>query len=135
MTEFSIPGLMPIDSPVTEVTPQFLSLEPHNHSDTDWIGISSIGPMTINGETPAVAAERILMEFIPQLYPERECVVFDSEPDADGTITIEDGETWQFAIPAQPLPLFPGLWDWVIRVVTEEDKSVQLYKGQILILP
>ncbi len=133
MSEFAIPGLMPTTSPVAEVTPQYLQFESHDSSNTNWVGVESIGPILINDESPTVEAARVILEFVPQLYPDRECVVFDSEPDADGLIVIEEPDTWEFVIPPQPLPLCPGLWDWRLRVVTVEDVSITLYNGQILI--
>jgi hypothetical protein len=133
MSEFTIPGLMPTNSPIIEITPQNLSLESHDSTNTNWIGIASIGPITINGERPAQIAARVVMEFVPQLYPDRQILIFDSEPGADGLIEIEEADSWEFVIPPQPLQASLGLWDWLFRVVTPDNASITLYRGQILV--
>ena len=133
MSEFSIPGLMPTTSPIAESTPCQLQLEAHDSSNTNWIGIASIGPIVINNEPPTLPAARVIMELVPQLYPDRQVLIFDSEPGADGIIVIEEADTWEFVVPVQPLPAEPGLWDWRIRVVTPDDVTYTIYSGQLLV--
>lgn len=135
MTEFAIPGLMPINSPKFDVAPAFLELEPHSASATNWIGITSIGPITVNNEAPVYPASRVYMVFTPQYDPSSACVVFDSDVGADGIIQISSAETWFFEVPEQPLPLWPGLWKWEMHVVDSQDVRHPLYTGQILINP
>lgn len=140
MSTFAIPGLMPVCSPkYDETVPPFI-LYPHCVSDTLWEGIDPIGPiLRDDGEgnltAPPTAAARLLIEFVPRMHPERECVVFDSEPGADGLTEIVNAETWAFSVAAQPLPLDVGWWDWQMKVVDVLDVATVIYKGSILITP
>ncbi len=135
MVDFAVPGLMPITSPKYDVAPRFYELEPHCASDTNWIGMASIGPVTINDEAPVFPAARALMIFTPQINPERVCVIFDSEEGADGIIEIADPETWFFEVIEQPLPVWPGMWRWEFKVIDSQDVAIKLYEGQILVTP
>ena len=54
---------MEMQSPVSDALEEVLILGPHDLTNTNWIGIASIGPMRINGEQPPYAATRITMEF------------------------------------------------------------------------
>lgn len=137
MTDFALPGLMPIDSPKWDVTPPFIALSSHRASDSEWVGIETIGPVTINGETPVTAAARIVLEFIPLFRAERDCVIFDTEEGADGIVEFESGgeALWHATVPNQPLPLTPGNWSWRIRFIDTADKSWELYRGIISVLP
>ena len=76
-----------------------------------------------------------MIEFVPKMYSLRKCVVFDSNPGADGTIHIVSAEAWQFTVVPQPLPLEVGWWDWNMYVVDVNDCRTDLYEGQIQILP
>jgi hypothetical protein len=135
MTEFAVPGLMPIDSPKFDVTPPFLAFESQSASDTLWEAVSSIGPITFNDYAPTFAAIRATLIFTPQFKPEHKCVIFDSDEGGDGTIAISDADIWYFEVPPQPLPLYPGLWRWKFTVTDTRGVSMKLYQGQILITP
>lgn len=135
MTEFAIPGLMPIDAPTFEVTPKFLELSPHSASNSLWVGIASIGPVTINEEPPPYPASRVIMELVPQIESEIRCIVLDSEEGGDGTINIVDAATWYFGVPAQALPAWPGLWAWKITVIDSRGEAFKPFQGQLLVTP
>lgn len=130
-TKFAIPGLMEMQSPVSDALDKPEVLEPHDRNNTNWIGIASIGPMTINDESPPYPAAIVTMEFWQPYSNER--LLFSSEPDGDGIIVIEDANTWEFAIPAQPLDPTPGLWNWEIKVTNSQDNVTPLSHGQIII--
>jgi len=129
--KFAIPGLMEMQSPVSDALDKPDVLEPHDRNNTNWIGIASIGPMTINGERPPYAASVVTMEFWQPYSNER--VLFSSEPGGQGIIFIEDGDTWEFAIPEQPLNPTPGLWTWEIKVTNSQDNVTPLSRGQIIV--
>jgi len=130
-TKFAIPGLMEMQSPVSDALEEVVMLEPHDRNNTNWIGIASIGPITINDESPPYQATIVTMEFWQPYSNER--LLFSSEPDCDGIIVIEDGDTWEFAIPEQPLDPTPGLWNWEIKVTNSQDNVTPLSRGQIII--
>lgn len=137
---FSIPGLMPPDSPkYAGHQPPFV-LHTHRAGDTLWEGIDPIGPIVFddgegNTTSPPASAVRLVMEFVPRMYAGRQCVVFDNLDSADGLTEIVSGSSWQFRVPVQPLPLAPGYWDWILYVVDERDVRTDLYAGEILITP
>jgi hypothetical protein len=133
MSEFAIPGLMTPSAPIYEATPCVLQLEAHDSSNTNWIGIASIGPILINGEAPPLPASRVLLELFPPFGSEQGMLIFDSEDGADGTASIDDAATWEFVIPVQPLPAIPGLWRWRFRVITPDEATTTIYRGQLLV--
>lgn len=140
MNNFAVPGLMPMTAPKFDNATMLLSLYPHQQHTTMWVGIDAIGPILFEDQegvftSPPADAARMVLEFWPKMYPERECVVFDSEAGADGLTTIVSPESWLFAVHPQPLPLVAGWWDWRIYVVDVEDHRTDLYDGQIQILP
>lgn len=72
-----------------------------------WIGVSAIGPVTINGETPANDLTRVRMTFrLGQIT-----YTLDSA-DSQG-ITIDDAGGWSASIAAREefLPR-AGIWSW-----------------------
>jgi hypothetical protein len=129
--KFSIPGLMEMQSPVSDALEEVVMLAPHDRNNTNWIGIASIGPTTINDEQPPYPAEVITMEFW-QPYS-NESLLFSSDPGGDGIIIIEDDVTWEFSIPSQPLDPTPGLWNWEVKVKNSQDNVTPLSRGQIII--
>lgn len=135
MTEFAVPGMMPVTAPKYEADQVFFEFEPHSASDSLWEGVTSIGPVTINGEPPYFPATRAYMMFVPQMGSADACVIFDSEPNADGEVMIDSPSLWAFSIPEQNLPLWPGMWGWSFHVLDSRGESLKLYEGQILINP
>jgi len=73
-----------------------------------WIGISAIGPVTVNGSTPSNALTRVVMTF--RLGAER--FTLDSSGTSPG-ITISNAATWAVTIPARDSFLTrSGKWEW-----------------------
>lgn len=126
---------MPITAPKAEAAEKSLEFEPHCASSTNWVGVTAIGPFTLNGDPMPFPAARVLLIFHPQMHPESACIIFDSEEGADGSILISSSEAWYFEIPEQPLPVWPGLWSWELSVVDTRDVKTHLHRGQILIRP
>lgn len=91
-----------------------------------WIGISTIGPVTVNEETPANALTRVVMNF----RLGQTTFTLDSD---DDEISIDAADTWEASIAARDtfLPR-PGLWSWDMEFFQEGyDSPWTLYKGQI----
>ncbi len=129
-TNFSIPGLMELQSPASDSLEKYVFLEPHDSNNTNWIGIASIGPIQFNGEPPTYQAVTVVMHFTNRFSDET--LTLSS---ADAKITIESAVTWEFVVPEQPLPLAPGMWDWTIKVTDTRGVDLKLYAGQLIVKP
>lgn len=104
-----------------------ISLSDHKKGDK-WIGITSIGPVTINGSQPANALTRIRMSF------KKGCDFFFLDSD-NSEITISNATTWEANIPEIQnfLPL-AGDWGWDMEFYqTGETSPLTLYKGVITV--
>ena len=91
-----------------------------------WIGIGTIGPVTVNGDTPGNALTRVRMVF----RLGQSLFTLDS---ADGEITIDDADTWKASIAAMDtfLPR-DGLWSWEMEFFWSGATSPwTLFYGQI----
>ena len=131
---FSIPGLMEIQTPISDALPQFLHLSPHRASNTLWSGIASIGPVTVNGTSMPYPAVNAWLEFFDRSTPDAPVCVLSNIADLDGDITIvEPASAWAFVVPEQPLPVAPGMWDWRFRVEDSAGSVTTIYDGDILI--
>jgi hypothetical protein len=130
---FAIPGLMELQTPVSNSIPQRLSLEPHNSQNTNWIGISEIGPFTRNGDPMPFPAARVIFTLYTRFGVKEPVWEIDSEAGADGLAVIEDAAAWFFNIPEQPLMLEPGLWEWDFAVTDSRGIKEKIYEGVLLI--
>ena len=99
-----------------------------------WQGISSIGPVLVNGAAPATPLTRVRIQFRKS---GKLGITLDSE-ESEGVhpIEISDAETWLIHIPEiQPLPLSPGLWDWDAEFYEGDDVAPQtFYEGTMLVV-
>ena len=92
-----------------------------------WIGIATIGPVTVNGSTPGNALTRVVMTFRLGTTT----YTLDSSGDSPG-ITISDASTWEATIPARDSFLErAGLWEWDMEFHFGTASVWTLYKGQI----
>ena len=107
-----------------------ISLADHKKGDR-WVGIPSIGPVTINGSQPSNALTRIRMHF---KHTKGMLFKLDSN---DGEIIIDDADTWEASIP-EIEDFLPnnGEWSWDMEFY-EENKTnpLTLYKGTITVHP
>lgn len=134
---FAIPGLMEMQTPVSDGLTVYAELDPYSISDTLWAGIERVGPITMNGEPldpPATYAE---MSFASAEAGVPPAYTLNTEPSAsNGTITIASDQASQwFVVPAQELPLWTGLWYWIFRVRDADDKSITVSRGTIRVTP
>lgn len=129
---FSIPGLMEMQTPVSDAAPKPLTLEPHNTANTNWVGVSEIGPFTRNGSAMPFPASRVRFVFYTRFGYREPVWEIDSEPGADGDIVISDAATWFFSIPEQPLHLEPGLWEWELFVTDSRGVEEKIYDGTLV---
>jgi len=83
-----------------------ISLTDHQVGDR-WIGVATVGPVTVNGQTPANALTRVRMTF--QLGQ----ITYTLDSVGDQGITIDDADSWEASIPARDdfLPR-AGKWKW-----------------------
>lgn len=90
-----------------------------------WIGISKIGPVTVNDETPGNALTRVRM--VCRLG--QTTFTLDSD---DDEISITDANTWEAEIPARDsfLPR-AGLWSFEIEFYFGDDSCWTLYEGSL----
>jgi len=97
-----------------------------------WNGISSIGPVVVNSQTPSSPLTRIRMHFIHNLG---EVFRLDSDTGVspDAIINIDDSVNWQASIPeVNEFLSISGDWKWDMEFY-ESGKSGPLtfYQGVI----
>lgn len=95
---------------------QKVTLAEHTLGDR-WIGIQSIGPVTINDATPSNALTRVRMQFRKQLSGG---TVFSLDSDAgespDAPIVIDNATTWIASVPeVESFLTSTGTWDFDIE--------------------
>jgi hypothetical protein len=127
---FAIPGLMEMQTPVSDNLPVFLALAPHKFTDALWVGIPTAGPVFGVDDAPGIALVGVTMLF------ERESPFCNRDAPLELTVensgvTITDAVAGMFSVPPQPLPLAPGTWRWSIRVATSSSDSTTIYEGNI----
>ena len=91
-----------------------------------WVGVT-IGPVTVNGDTPSQTLSRVVMTF------RLGATTFTLDSD-DGDITISDSATWEVEIPAQDsfLPR-SGKWQWeLVFWRTGVTSPWTLYRGVLV---
>ena len=93
-----------------------------------WIGIATIGPVTVNGVTPGNTLTRIVMTFRLGATT----YTLDTAGTSPG-ITISNAATWAATIPARDSFLTtPGLWECNLEFYqTGYTSPWTLYKGQL----
>lgn len=108
-----------------------IDLPPHRRGDW-WQGITSIGPILVDGETPLNPLTRIRMQFRKR---SGDVYTFDSDSSAlpDSPITITDANSWVATIP--PVEKFmqvAGTWDWDMEFYSESfPPLLTFYKGSL----
>lgn len=118
-----------------------IELPAHKRGD-EWIGIALIGPVIVNGSTPAETLARVVMT-LERIAPavvngvpvEPDRFILDSVAgDAvDAPIVIDNATTWQARIPAVPdFVQKAGDWKWDISFYRTDKTSPQtFYKGTL----
>lgn len=107
-----------------------LNLNDHKRGDK-WVGITSIGPVTINGEQPPLTLDRVRMQF------RKGNSVYKLDTDAtdrDASVTIVDSATWEVSIPEVDTGFLPtcGCWEWDMEFwETGKNAPITIYKGNI----
>ena len=93
-----------------------------------WVGISTIGPVTINGETPGPNLTRVVLTF----RLGQSTFVLDSD---DDEISIDDADTWEASIAAQDEFLNrAGKWAWNMEFWPSGYESpYTLYEGVLTV--
>lgn len=91
-----------------------------------WIGIGTLGPVTVNSQTPGEALTRVVITF----RLGSSSFTLDSD---DGEITISNASTWLCAVPARDsfLPR-AGTWKFDIEFYRQGHTTPwTLYVGEI----
>jgi hypothetical protein len=100
-----------------------------------WQGIAAIGPVLIDGGTPASPLARVRMQF---RRGGRLGAALDSEPGGDFPIVISNAATWSAHVPPSggTLPLETGSWQWDAEFWQGDDLApLTLYRGIMVIGP
>lgn len=132
-SQFTIPGLMEIQSPLSDAVPLIHRLPSYSRANSQWGGIAVVGPYFQNEPT---VATRALMEMSlnsDMTLPFYTLDSVSSEP--RGEIDIINSVSWQFSVPPQPLPLRAGLWYWTFKVETFGGAIFQVDSGRLLVRP
>lgn len=119
---------------------EVIDLPPAKRGDR-WLGITQIGPITINGATPADALTRVRMTL--QLEGRSQTpvrLVIDSSVDAtdrDAPAEISDAANWVATIPpVQEFFEYAGNWKWDIAFYDAGNTGpLTLYKGVLIVNP
>jgi len=112
-----------------------IDIPDHKQGDR-WEGMSIIGPITINGTTPAGALSRVRM----QLRKGGNTYTLDSDGSTspDAPISIDNAATWEASIaPVEGfLSATFGDWSWDMEFYQADKAGVlTLYKGVITVHP
>ena len=110
-----------------------ISLPDHKQGDA-WPGMA-IGPIEVDGDTPAQTLARVRMQF----RKGSEVYTFDSTAadDRDAAITISNAATWVAAI-AETSAFLPsaGVWQWDMEFYrTGITDPWTLYRGALVVHP
>lgn len=134
-TYFAIPGLMDLQAPNSSALPVVLQLGSHSASDSKWVGISEIGPITQEGLPMPSAASSASLEFFSTSGSQCPAFVFSTTPVSGGgsVSLLAPASSWMFTISAQPLPLHAGLWYWVFKVQDVAGDVRSVYRGTLLV--
>ena len=134
-SQFSIPGLMDLQTPASDRLPTITKLAAHSVVDTLWVGIPTIGPITENGDPMGSPAASARMEFSRSADGSCPQYTLSTTPAIGvGTIIIEGAPTnWLFSVPAQTLPLPVGVWYWTFRVADTNTAVRLIYRGTIIV--
>lgn len=132
--QFAIPGLMEMQSPISDMLPLYFALESHSAANSLWRGIPTVGPITLGDAGPLPTATVAVLRFY------RESPFYDREPALELTsptaVVIGDAtDAWVFDIPPQPLPLAVGKWLFDLSVGYNVSDTVIVMRGHILITP
>jgi len=99
-----------------------------------WPGIASIGPILINGATPANALTRIKMQF------KKEAIVFKLDSDSSAApqapIVISDSAAWSANVPEiETFVNSSGKWQWDMEFYESgKTQPLTLYKGTLTVV-
>lgn len=95
-----------------------------------WIGIGTLGPVTVNSQTPGESLTRVLITF----RLGSETFTLDSSGTSPG-ITISNAATWLCTVPARDVFLpRAGKWDFNIEFFRQGHTTPwTLYKGVITV--
>lgn len=111
-----------------------IDLLPHKRGDK-WVGIPQIGPVLVNGQTPAGKLTRIHCKFVHT--PSDSVFVLDSvaENSPDAPIVITNEDTWAANVPeVQEFLPVAGEWFWDMEFYEEGDTSpLTFYKGKLTV--
>lgn len=108
-----------------------VNLSDHKLGDR-WVGISSIGPVTINSSTPSNSLTRIVLTF-KKSHHQR--VVYDSS-ESGSPITITNASTWEASVAEIDEFLSEsGDWNWDMAFYeSSKTNPLTLYKGTLSVL-
>ncbi len=104
---------------------------PNHRSGDHWPGISSIGPILINGAQPDADLARVQM-LLKHVHGDLFRLDSESDPAPDAAITIDNAETWAASIPALDDFLTEvGKWTWEMKFFKQgQEAPLTLYVGQ-----
>lgn len=114
---------------------------PNHKAGKKWCGIASIGPVMMNGETPASQLVRVRMWM---QHSSGKVVKFDTQDDVtdgvatppDVLIVITDPANWVADVPdVGELLDVPGQWGWDMDFFDATgDAPMSLYKGVLKVI-
>lgn len=111
------------------MSPTQVTLDPMVRGDT-WLGIPSLGPITIDGQPPSAAVASARMYFRRSVLDISPAYELRSSPGSgEGAVSIDDAAAWVFSVPAQPLPLAPGKWKWDMEFTDANGFVYTFYAG------
>jgi hypothetical protein len=113
-----------------------INLPTHKRGD-EWPGIPVIGPIIIDGTTPAEELTRIRCHFVCRSTP---ALVYrldtDTEAEPDAPIIIDDAVNWEAHVP----PIYTGFlsesgeWEWDMEFYRDgRTVPITLYKGVLTV--
>lgn len=99
-----------------------------------WDGIAQLGPVTYNDLPIPSPLARVDLHFRKAWDDKAPAYALSSQSaQGQGTITIVNATTWFCTVPAQALPLRPGVWKWDVQY-TAQDGTVLTPVGGTLVV-
>ena len=132
MSNFPFPGVLELQTPVSDALSRRTKLTNHKKSNSLWEGVG-LGPYRDGLEYMPEAAASARMIFSNKSDGVCTKLVLSS---VDGKVhIIGSPDNWLFGVVPQNLPLDVGMWFWTFEVVDVVGNNTQVANGTLLVVP
>jgi hypothetical protein len=134
MSNFPFPGLMELQTPVSDGLSRKTKLNNHKKSDSLWEGVS-LGPYRDGLEYMPEAAVSARMVFSRKSDGALAVLSLttDTKPGGNEVSIVGNQDNWLFLVSPQKLSLDAGMWFWTFVVTDQIGNDTQTASGTLLI--